>query len=217
MVLYISAKTSTARHRVFNDDDVVGFPEKSTKVLLTVAPKFEISLSGSTSRQKIPVSKITRMRTNRRLGNMVAVMANEQQQFESLVTQLMSPENNIRNQAEVGKPLFFSLESFHCFTYLRNYIEACCRENVFEKFRFTGRIRLTLHAMCMLKFEVLFDVFKALHFLSLRRNSSSSCFLKRHYSVERTGCFGDIFTHVFSVFIREPSVHNASSMRVYRE
>ena len=40
-------------------------------------------------------------------------MANEQQQFESLVTQLMSPDNNIRNQAEVGKSLFSSLESFH--------------------------------------------------------------------------------------------------------
>jgi len=65
----------------------------------------------------------------------VAVMANEQQQFESLVTQLMSPDNNIRNQAEVGKSLFFSLESFHCFTCPRNYIEACCRENVFEKYR----------------------------------------------------------------------------------
>lgn len=31
---------------------------------------------------------------------MVAVMANEQQQFESLVSQLMSPDNGIRNQAE---------------------------------------------------------------------------------------------------------------------
>ncbi|CAH3175486.1 unnamed protein product [Porites lobata] len=40
------------------------------------------------------------MRTSHRLGNMVAVMANEQQQFESLVSQLMSPDNNIRNQAE---------------------------------------------------------------------------------------------------------------------
>ncbi|XP_078381779.1 importin-5-like [Oculina patagonica] len=40
------------------------------------------------------------MRTSRRLGNMVAVMASEQQQFESLVSQLMSPDNNIRNQAE---------------------------------------------------------------------------------------------------------------------
>lgn len=135
MVLYISTKTTTPRHRVSNDDDVVGFPEKSTKVLLTVAPKFENLTSGSTSRQKISMSKIRRMRTHRRLGNMVAVMANEQQQFESLVTQLMSPDNNIRNQAEVGKSLFFSLESFHCFTCPRNYIEACCRENVFEKYR----------------------------------------------------------------------------------
>lgn len=88
------------------NDDVVRFPEKSTKVLLTVAPKFENLTSGSTSRQKIPASKIRRMRANRRLGNMVAVMASEQQQFESLVTQLMSPENNIRNQAEVGKSSF---------------------------------------------------------------------------------------------------------------
>lgn len=70
---------------------------------MTVAPKFEISSSGSTSRQKKVYEQIVRMRTSRRLGNMVAVMANEQQQFESLVTQLMSPENNIRNQAEVGK------------------------------------------------------------------------------------------------------------------
>ena len=104
------------------------------------------------------------MRTSRRLGNMVAVMANEQQQFESLVTQLMSPENNIRNQAEVRKSLFFSLEFFHCFTCPRNQNEACCRENVFE---IAGRIRQTLHAMCMLKFEVLLHVFKALHCPSL--------------------------------------------------
>ena len=39
-------------------------------------------------------------------------MANEQQQFESLVTQLMSPDNNIRNQAEVGKSLLFLLDFF---------------------------------------------------------------------------------------------------------
>lgn len=56
--------------------------------------------------------KITRMRLNHRLGNMVAVMANDQQQFESLVTQLMSPDNNIRNQAEVGKSLLFLCDLF---------------------------------------------------------------------------------------------------------
>ncbi len=53
------------------------------------------------------------MRTSRRLGNMVAVMASEQQQFESLVSQLMSPDNNIRNQAEVGKSSLLLLESFY--------------------------------------------------------------------------------------------------------
>ena len=47
--------------------------------------------------------KILRMPFTDRLGNMVAVMANEQQQFESLVSQLMSPDNGIRNQAEVKK------------------------------------------------------------------------------------------------------------------
>ena len=44
---------------------------------------------------------------------MVAVMANEQQQFESLVSQLMSPDNNIRNQAEVGKYSFFIVLLFY--------------------------------------------------------------------------------------------------------
>ena len=114
---------NTTRHQVFHDGDVVGFPEKSSNVLymLSVAPKFEIFSSASTSRH---MRKVVRMRTTRRLGNMVAVMANEQQQFESLVTQLMSPDNNIRNQAEVGKSLFFSVESFHCFTCPRNYIGA---------------------------------------------------------------------------------------------
>ena len=63
----------------------------------------------------------------------------------------------------------------------------------------------TLHAMCMLKFEVLLDVFKSLHCSSLGKSFSSCCFLKRRYGVERTRCFDDI-THVFTVIIREPSV-----------
>ena len=50
-------------------------------------------------------------------------MANEQQQFESLVTQLMSPDNNIRNQAEVGKYLFFVVLVFNCFTDVIKYTE----------------------------------------------------------------------------------------------
>lgn len=60
--------------------------------------------------------------------------------------------------------------------------------------------------MCMLKFEVLLDVFKSQQFPSLLKNFSASCFLKQRYSVKRTGCFDDIFTHVFTVIIREPSV-----------
>ena len=37
-------------------------------------------------------------------------------------------------------------------------------------------------------------------------NFSFPCFRKRRYGVERKYCFDDIFTHVFTVIIREPSV-----------
>lgn len=77
-------------------------------MLQMIAPKFEQFFR----RQNVSFREITRMRSNHRLGNMVAVMANDQQQFESLVTQLMSPDNNIRNQAEVGKFLLFLCDLF---------------------------------------------------------------------------------------------------------
>lgn len=60
-------------------------------------------------------ASLTRMRPIPRLGNMVAVMANEQQQFESLISQLMSPDNAIRNQAEVIKIGFFIVFCLKCF------------------------------------------------------------------------------------------------------
>lgn len=93
------------------------------------------------------------MRTSRRLGNMVAVMANEQQQFESLVTQLMSPDNNVRNQAEVGKSFLLLLQSFYRFSYARNYIADrcrgwCAREVQIARHDSDGY----LHAMCLFYF-----------------------------------------------------------------
>ena len=75
------------------------------------------------------------MRASPRLGNMVAVMASEQQQFESLVSQLMSPDNNIRNQAEVGKSSLLLLKFVYWCSWVRNYIADCCWEDVFEKYR----------------------------------------------------------------------------------
>ena len=54
-------------------------------------------------------------------------MANEQQQFESLVSQLMSPDNNIRNQAEVRKYSLFLVLSFDFFSNERNHVVGYCR------------------------------------------------------------------------------------------
>lgn len=55
-------------------------------------------------RQSIETQFIAvRMRNTFRRGNMVADMANEQQHFETLIAQLMSPDNALRNHAEVGE------------------------------------------------------------------------------------------------------------------
>lgn len=94
--------------------------------MLIVAPKFENIGFGAKTFQW---HQIVRMRTSRRLGNMVAVMANEQQQFESLVSQLMSPDNNIRNQAEVRRYFFFVVVPLYFFKDERNNVVGCCRQS----------------------------------------------------------------------------------------
>lgn len=112
--------------------------------MLIVAPKFENSRFRA---KRFQWHQNWRMCRSHRLGNMVAVMANEQQQFESLVSQLMSPDNNIRNQAEVGK----------CYLILILLLCFCSkpRSNVYDFCR-PSLSRRTLHrlgsnAMCNLR------------------------------------------------------------------
>lgn len=51
--------------------------------------------------------------------------------------------------------------------------------------------------MCMLKFEVLFDVFKFLYCLLCGKNFFFCCFFKWCYGVDRMFCFDVSFIYVF--------------------
>ena len=111
--------------------------------LLIVAPKFE----NRRFRAKLfQWDQNVRMCRSHRLGNMVAVMANEQQQFESLVSQLMSPDNNIRNQAEVGKCSFILILLFCFCSNPRSNVHGLCRPSLSRR----TLHRLGSNAMCNL-------------------------------------------------------------------
>lgn len=179
--------------------------------LLIIAPKFENPIY----RQKINQTKIARMRTSHRLGNMVAVMANEQQQFESLVTQLMSPDNNIRPQAEVRKSSLFLVDSFYRVNYARNYIVALLPGICVREVHIAGGFEYHIHAMCKLNPGDFFDVFNLLQLLSVLKHCSSSRFFNRRSHVKITGYFVDILPTFFHCISRSFCANRIVRIREY--